>query len=128
MNRAAESIHYSFVVDERGHSGYQAYLLARSLIELGRVAPESITACLVSGADPATETVLRELGLTPIWVEPVTHPYNNRLQQLPVLAEIPADTYVLLDADMFCLRPLEFASLGAAMGRSSSATASAKPN
>lgn len=49
---------------------FQAYLLARSLIELGGVAPERITAHLVHAVHASVERTLAGLGVSTRWVEP----------------------------------------------------------
>jgi hypothetical protein len=100
-------VHYSFVVDAPGRYGYQAYLLTRSLIEFGGVSPDQISAYLVAGTDGAVDDALRAHSISTRWVEPFGHPYCNRLQQLACLTSIRSDWFVLLDTDMFAIRPLE---------------------
>lgn len=113
----APRVHYSFVVDAPGRFGYQAYLLARSLIELGAVPADGISAHLVAGTDGTVEQLLHGLGIATHWVEAFGHPYCNRLQQLPHLANVDADQLVLLDTDLFAIRPLEMPPDGVIWGK-----------
>jgi glycosyltransferase involved in cell wall biosynthesis/protein-L-isoaspartate O-methyltransferase len=98
---------YSFVVGASAEFGLQAYLLARSLVELAGVEPDSISAHLVPGGEGAVSDALLGLGVRVSRVEPFAgHPYCNKLQQLPALAGAEFDHVILLDTDMFAVRAL----------------------
>jgi len=108
---------YSCVVDGAGPYPYQATLLVRSLIELAGVAPGEIVAHIVTGADPAVARELGRHGVATRSVAPFGHPYCNKLQQLRHLAERPADRTILLDTDIFALRPLDLPASDAIQGK-----------
>lgn len=108
---------YSFVVDSDGALGYQSYLLARSLMTFGKVAPSQITAHLVEGTHPSVERTLRNLGVHTRSVKPFGHPYCNKIQQLESLRTNESDGVVLLDADTFALAPLTFPGGDAILGK-----------
>lgn len=111
-------MHYSFVVDRHGPFACQGYVLARSLLEFGGASPHQITVHVVEGTDPAMVAPFRELRTNVAHVSPFPgHPYCNKINQIPALLDVDADLLLLLDADLFVLRPFEFGAPLAIRGK-----------
>lgn len=103
---------YSCVVDKGDKFERQAYLWARSLIELAGVKAESLHVHAIGESFASAERQLKPLGIS---VHPAStfdprHLYSNKLCQLDseaLISPFPADYIVLCDCDIAFVRNID---------------------